>query len=72
MPPILARLEACGWVTSRWEDQDPHHLGRPVRRYYRLTPDGVVFAVRALNKVRTPAAVLARLHPRPAATGGTP
>ena len=64
--PILARLERCGWVESRWEERDPSEVGRPLRRYYRLTPDGVVFAVRALEKVRTPAAVLARLHPRPA------
>jgi PadR family transcriptional regulator, regulatory protein PadR len=68
--PILARLEICGWVESRWEDQNPSEIGRPLRRYYRLTPDGVVYAVRALDKVRTPAAVLARLHPRPA-TGST-
>ena len=71
VPPILARLERCGWVSSRWEEEDPRHLGRPPRRYYRLTPDGAVFAFQALEKVKTPAAVLARLHPRPA-TGGTP
>ena len=67
--PILARLEGYGWVESFWEQEDPSLLGRPPRRYYRLTPDGISYAVRALAKVRTPAAVLARLHPRPA-TGG--
>jgi PadR family transcriptional regulator len=59
--PILARLEACGWVESRWEDQDPHEAGRPRRRYYRLTPDGVVSVARALDRSRTPAPLLARL-----------
>ena len=64
--PILARLEGCGWVESRWEDRDPHEAGRPRRRYYRLTPDGVVFAARALDRVRTPAPLLGRLQPKPA------
>jgi DNA-binding PadR family transcriptional regulator len=39
--PILARLEGAGWVESRWEDVDSSEVGRPARRYYRLTPDGV-------------------------------
>lgn len=39
--PILLRLEKAGWVTSSWEDIDPATAGRPTRRYYRLTPDGV-------------------------------
>lgn len=39
--PILARLEGAKWVESRWEDVDPVVAGRPARRYYRLTPDGV-------------------------------
>jgi len=69
--PILARLEACGWVESRWEDQDPHQVGRPRRRYYRLTADGAVYATRALDRVRTPASLLARLNPDQA-FGGAP
>ena len=67
--PILARLEGCGWLESRWEDTDPHQQGRPRRRYYRLTPDGIVYAARALDRVRTPAPLLHRLNPGPA-TGG--
>jgi PadR family transcriptional regulator, regulatory protein PadR len=39
--PILARLETAGWLQSRWEEIDPRAEGRPARRYYRLTPDGV-------------------------------
>ncbi|MFI6824729.1 PadR family transcriptional regulator [Micromonospora sp. NPDC050187] len=40
--PILARLELAGWVESFWEDPAAHEAqGRPRRRYYRLTADGV-------------------------------
>ena len=39
--PILARLERLGWVESRWEEVDPSRAGRPARRYYRLTTDGI-------------------------------
>ncbi|SFK92265.1 Transcriptional regulator PadR-like family protein [Streptosporangium canum] len=45
---ILARLEARGWATSRWEDRPPG--GRPLRRYYRLTPDGAAQARTALAR----------------------
>jgi DNA-binding PadR family transcriptional regulator len=61
--PILVRLERAGWLEARWEDVDPASAGRPARRYYRLTADGVD---RARGK-------LAALHAqtRPAA-GTTP
>ena len=39
--PILARLEQSGILTSRSEDVDPRQAGRPRRRYYTFTPDGV-------------------------------
>lgn len=40
--PILARLEMAGWVESFWEDPAEHEdQGRPRRRYYRLTGEGV-------------------------------
>jgi len=68
--PILARLERCGWVESRWEDQDPRQVGRARRRYYRLTSDGVVEAARALQRVHTPTLLLNRFQAGPAA-GGT-
>jgi DNA-binding PadR family transcriptional regulator len=38
--PILYRLEQCGWLVSRWEVGDPAVLGRPRRRYYRISPEG--------------------------------
>lgn len=39
--PILARLEADGWVESYWEDIDAAAEGRPRRRYYRLVGTAV-------------------------------
>jgi DNA-binding PadR family transcriptional regulator len=64
--PILARLESAGWVTSSWEDVDPGDAGRPARRYYRLSADGVPAAREAVARARRPV-------PRPgtAALGGT-
>ena len=42
--PILLRLEAAGWFTSRWESVDPSVAGRPRRRLYRLTASGLARA----------------------------
>lgn len=58
--PILARLEGVGWLASRWEDVDPRAAGRPARRYYRLTPDGVQRAQVAVAR-----AYRSRPHLRP-------
>jgi PadR family transcriptional regulator len=58
--PILARIERDGWVTSNWEELDEHEAGRRRRRYYRLTPDGTVWAKQAL------AATARRLAPESA------
>ena len=49
--PILMRLEAAGWLTSRWEDIDPKEVGRPRRRYYRLTAHGQRLATEAFNEL---------------------
>src|SRR5512132_4500457 len=51
--PILARLETVGWLTSRWEEIDPRTQGRPARRYYHLTPDGLALARAALSRAAT-------------------
>lgn len=51
--PILARLEAIGWLESRWEDIDESYEGRRARRYYRLTPDGLEKAPAALVWARS-------------------
>ncbi|MEU4419591.1 PadR family transcriptional regulator [Actinoplanes sp. NPDC024001] len=45
--PILARLEQAGWLSSEWETVDESAAGRPRRRYYRLTPDGLTAAAAA-------------------------
>jgi PadR family transcriptional regulator PadR len=42
--PVLARLERAGWVQSRCEQIDPVAEGRPARRYYELTPEGLAAA----------------------------
>ena len=49
--PILARLEAHEWLESGWEDVDPRVVGRPRRRYYRLTGPGHAAATAALARV---------------------
>jgi DNA-binding PadR family transcriptional regulator len=61
--PILARLEAAGWLESSWEQVDPHREGRPRRRYYRLTPDGAERARDALARAYTSTATINRLRP---------
>jgi PadR family transcriptional regulator, regulatory protein PadR len=61
--PILARLEGVGWLTSRWEDIDPQVEGRPARRYYRLTADGVQAARGALERAHR-ATAIRRLRPQ--------
>ena len=53
--PILARLEGCGWLSSRWEDVDSGAEGRPARRYYRLTAGGAPAARAALARAYRPA-----------------
>src|SRR3954468_12601793 len=50
--PILARLEAAGWVTSGWEEIDEAKEGRRRRRYYRLTAPGKRQALLALEETR--------------------
>ena len=65
--PILARLEAMRWVSSRWEDVDPAEAGRPARRYYRVTAEGESAARAALARAHRPALIL-----RPFPLGGQP
>jgi len=63
--PILARLEALGWLESSWEDTaSAHSEGRPRRRYYRLTSDGAERARLALAQATTPVSAIAGLRPR--------
>jgi PadR family transcriptional regulator PadR len=39
--PMLARLQQDGLVDSEWEAQREDAGGRPPRRYYRLTAEGL-------------------------------
>ncbi|GIH20661.1 PadR family transcriptional regulator [Rugosimonospora africana] len=65
--PILARLERAGWLDSFWEDPAEHEeQGRPRRRYYRLTGDGVDHTRAALATLPAGASpARAGLRPRP-------
>ena len=52
--PLLERLESFGWLESRREIIDPKAVGRPPRRYFRLTNMGVAEAKEALARSRSP------------------
>src|SRR6185369_2552647 len=62
--PILARLEAAGWLTSSWEDIDPRVQGRPRRRYYVLSKDGAEQARYALAHAHSSISKIDALRPR--------
>ena len=51
--PILLRLEEAGWLTSRWEEEEPQALQRPRRRLYRVTPVGEAEARSALREAKS-------------------
>jgi DNA-binding PadR family transcriptional regulator len=57
--PILMRLERAGWLESRWEELNPSDVGRPRKRFYSLTPNG-------LNKTNEALAQLGLRDGRPA------
>jgi PadR family transcriptional regulator PadR len=69
MYPALIRLEAAGWLESRWETIDPALEGRPRRRLYRLTGVGADSARNVLDehllrlRARQDAVLPARLRP---------
>jgi PadR family transcriptional regulator PadR len=73
--PMLARLQDEGLVESRWEPVS-HAGGRPPRRYYQLTGEGVRVArlelARSAQSAATGASARAesRLAPRPASRPG--
>ena len=49
--PILRRLESKGALKGRWESEEEARAdGRPKRRYYLLTPEGVESVVEALSR----------------------
>jgi len=67
--PLLRRMQDAGWVTAEWERLDPVAAGRPARRYYRLTAEGIQQAQQALAELRAATTVLRPAdapRPRPA------
>jgi DNA-binding PadR family transcriptional regulator len=56
--PILIRLEKAGMLESHWETARPEDLGRPRRRFYRLTSSGAEFARGALGELSLPLTAL--------------
>jgi PadR family transcriptional regulator, regulatory protein PadR len=67
--PMLARLEDDGLVTASWETREGDGSGRPPRKYYQLTSDGVRVARAELAQQSARRAGLARpadaLRPAP-------
>lgn len=45
--PILARMEAKGWIEGEWEEIDPVAEKRRPRKYYRITQQGIPVARKA-------------------------
>lgn len=56
--PIMLRLERTGMLTSKWEEGDPKKLGRPLRRYYKITANAAAQAREALREVSALAGAL--------------
>lgn len=46
--PILARLQAAGWLETELEQVDPAAVKRPRRRWYRLSGEGAACAQQEL------------------------
>ena len=49
--PLLRSFEGHGWLASRWEEGDPVKLGRPLRRFYKITKRGRFAARKALAEL---------------------
>lgn len=49
---VMARLEESGVVTSQIEEVSPSLAGRPPRRYYTFTADGLREARHALTELQ--------------------
>jgi PadR family transcriptional regulator, regulatory protein PadR len=50
--PVFGRLEDAGLLVSRWEDSDPAEAGRPRRRLYKLSSEGVAYARQAIAEAQ--------------------
>jgi DNA-binding PadR family transcriptional regulator len=63
--PMLARLQQQGVVESEWESPQHDAEGRPPRKYYRLTGEGLRVTRLELAKARPPARSARRSAVRP-------
>jgi PadR family transcriptional regulator, regulatory protein PadR len=68
--PMLARLHQQGLVESEWEPQQHDAGGRPPRKYYRLTGEGIRVTRLELARTRPPVRSARRGAVQPA-PGGT-
>ena len=65
--PMLARLQQEGLVDSEWEAPRPDAGGRPPRKYYRLTGEGLrVARLELAQAARVPARRAGRSATQPA------
>jgi PadR family transcriptional regulator, regulatory protein PadR len=64
--PMLARLQDQGLVTSEWEPPPADASGRPPRKYYQLTGEGVRAVRLELAQAATAAPRTAHGTARPA------
>jgi PadR family transcriptional regulator PadR len=60
--PALRRMEQAGFVNSRWEHSETAQRdGRPLRKYYEVTPTGMQALTQAAARYR----FLDRVAPHP-------
>src|ERR1022692_4257719 len=64
--PMLARLHDQGLVTSAWEPQPDDARGRPPRKYYQLTGEGIHVARLELARASSDLRSVPRGSMRPA------
>lgn len=48
--PLLDRLAASGVLYGKWEDVDPSTAGRPKKKLYKLTANGVLRASQVVQE----------------------
>ena len=66
--PLLRRLEAGGLVKSHWEeDEEVKGEGRPRRRYYEVTPEGLAALAVGRERILAQRALLEGGEGEPAA-----
>lgn len=56
--PLLVRAEEAGFLTARWECGNPQDLGRPRRRYYKITGLGASNVSKRLGQLNLQVAPL--------------